>query len=186
MDRALDYTFIRSKRKTIGITVKPDGSIVLRAPLRCSKRQAEEFLFEKREWILATQKKIIEKRMAVREASFTEEELSEIKKRARKIISPMVAAISREMGVDYVRLSIRAQRTRWGSCSAKGNLNFNCLLVLLPENVQRYVVVHELCHRKEMNHSKRFWAEVAKFQPTYVSDRKQLKTEGSRLIERLP
>lgn len=186
MDRALDYTFIRSRRKTIGIIIKPDGSIVLRAPLRCSRKQAEEFLFEKREWILATQKRIIEKRMTVQADPFTKEELAEIRKRAHEILPPMVERISGEMGVDYGRISIRAQRTRWGSCSAKGNLNFNCLLVLLPENVMRYVVVHELCHRLELNHSKRFWAEVARYQPAFLSDRKQLKTEGSQLIERLP
>ncbi|MBP5249914.1 MAG: M48 family metallopeptidase, partial [Lachnospiraceae bacterium] len=97
-----------------------------------------------------------------------------------------VEEIAGEMGVDPGRIAIRAQRTRWGSCSSKGNLNFNCLLVLLPENVQRYVVVHELCHLRELNHSKRFWASVARYQPTYLADRKQLKREGAPLIARLP
>ena len=182
----MEYSFIKSRRKTISITVKPDGSIVLRAPLSCSKKRAEEFLIEKRDWIERTQKKVIERKMAVHEDSFTGAELADIRKRAHDMIPGMVESISREIGVDYGRISIRAQKTRWGSCSSKGNLNFNCLLVLLPENVIRYVVVHELCHRKELNHSKRFWAEVSKYQPTYLSDRRQLKQEGSRLIARLP
>ena len=78
------------------------------------------------------------------------------------------------------------QRTRWGSCSSKGNLNFNCLLMLCPEDVRDYVVVHELCHRKELNHSPRFWAEVAKVLPGYAVQRKWLKESGGTIIRRLP
>ncbi len=90
------------------------------------------------------------------------------------------------MGVSYGRITIRSQRTRWGSCSSKGNLNFNCLLLLCPEAVQDYVVVHELCHRKELNHSPKFWAEVERICPDYKTHRKWLKENGSSLIGRLP
>ena len=82
------------------------------------------------------------------------------------------------MGVTYGRISIRSQKTRWGSCSAKGNLNYNWKLMLCPERVQDYVVVHELAHRKEMNHSPAFWAEVEKILPDYRERRKWLKTYG--------
>lgn len=97
----------------------------------------------------------------------------------------MLAEASAQIGVSYGTITVRAQKTRWGSCSAKGNLNFNCLLVLLPENVQRYVVVHELCHRREMNHSQAFWREVAMYCPTYREDRKQLRAMGSELMEKI-
>ena len=89
-------------------------------------------------------------------------------------------------GVTCGRITIRAQKSRWGSCSAKGNLNFNCLLMLCPEEVRDYVVVHELCHRKELNHSNRFWNEVRQLLPSYDSARKWLKTNGVSLIRRIP
>ena len=87
---------------------------------------------------------------------------------------------------DHGRITIRAQKSRWGSCSTLGNLNFNCLLMLCPQEVRDYVVVHELCHRKEMNHSERFWRELARVLPDYETPRKWLKTNGSGLIRRLP
>ena len=93
--------------------------------------------------------------------------------------------LAREMGVGYRRVSIRCQKTLWGSCTAKGNLSFNCLLMLLPEEVIRYVIIHELCHLREMNHSQKFWAEVQKYCPDYRRLRKQLKTEGDSLFLRV-
>ena len=89
------------------------------------------------------------------------------------------------MGVTYNRITIRHQKTRWGSCSSQGNLNFNCLLMLTPPEVIDSVVVHELCHRKEMNHSDRFYAEVLRVFPNYPKCRKWLKDNGSLLMMRL-
>ena len=87
------------------------------------------------------------------------------------------------MGVDYGRITIRNQKTRWGSCSAKGNLNFNCLLMLMPTEVIDYVVVHELCHLKEMNHSNAFWREVKQVLPDYRKQVKWLKDEGYKFTQ---
>ena len=89
------------------------------------------------------------------------------------------------VGVTYGRITIRSQHTLWGSCSSKGNLNFNCLLMLTPPEVLDYVVVHELCHRKEMNHSARFRAEVEHVLPDYEIQRKWLRENGTALIFRL-
>ena len=90
------------------------------------------------------------------------------------------------VGVSYSRITVRSQRTKWGSCSSKGGLNFNCLLLLAPTEVLDYVVVHELCHRLEMNHSARFWAEVERVLPDYAAARKWLRQNGGSLLARLP
>jgi predicted metal-dependent hydrolase len=107
-------------------------------------------------------------------------------KTAQKVIPQRVAAYASAVGVNYGRITIRNQHTRWGSCSGKGNLNFNCLLMLAPLEVVDYVVVHELCHRKEMNHSAAFWALVERVLPDYKVRRQWLKDNGSALIARLP
>ena len=89
------------------------------------------------------------------------------------------------VGVTYGRITIRNQRSRWGSCSGKGNLNFNCLLMLTPSHVIDYVVVHELCHRLEMNHSPAFLAQVERVLPDYRKSREWLKEHEKELIGRL-
>lgn len=105
-------------------------------------------------------------------------------KDAKVYIPNRVEYYSKIIGVCYNRITIRKQRTRWGSCSSDGNLNFNCLLMLMPHEVIDYVVVHELCHRKHMNHSKAFWAEVEKVLPDYKKQVEWLKTDGSVIINR--
>ena len=92
---------------------------------------------------------------------------------ALKVISVKVKHYAGLMNVQYGRITIRNQKTRWGSCS-KGNLNFNCLLMLVPDEVVDYVVIHELCHLIEMNHSKAFWKQVEQMMPDYKKHRKRL------------
>ena len=101
------------------------------------------------------------------------------------MIMPLVEEYADLMGVTYGTVSIRAQKTRWGSCSSKGNLNFNCLLMLTPDEVIDSVVVHELCHRKHMDHSKEFYDEVLRVFPDYRKWDKYLKDNGRKLLERI-
>ena len=101
---------------------------------------------------------------------------------AKQVFTEKVAYYANIVGVTYGRVTIRTQKTRWGSCSSLGNLNFNCLLMFAPEEVQNYVVVHELCHRKELNHSHRFWREVARVMPDYKVHKKWLKEYGSKIM----
>ena len=115
-----EYTFIRSKRKTIGITVKPDGSVIVRAPLGCSKKRAEIFVLEKQEWIEKARRKMAERRAEAANGNsvpvFSKAEITALKKQARNAIPPLVAQIANEIGVTYGTISIRAQKARWGSC----------------------------------------------------------------------
>ena len=179
----IPYTLVRSDRKTISIVIKPTGEVEVRCPRRCSKRDVEAFLVSKAAWIQGHLEKIAE-RPAV--AVLSEAERKALAKQAAQILPSKVRRFAAEIGVSYERITIRSQRTRWGSCSAKGNLNFNCLLMLTPPEILDYVVVHELCHRKELNHSPRFWAEVERVLPDYRVSRKWLKENGSQLIARLP
>ena len=166
----MKYELIRSKRKTLAIEIKSDGSVIVRAPMRCPRRDIERFLLEKSDWIVQHRAKVLARREqeeANPVSALTDVQLRGLKKRAALVIPERVAHFAPLVGVDYGSITIRSQKTRWGSCSSKGNLNFNCLLLLAPPEVLDYVVVHELCHRKQMNHSPRFWAEVGRVLPDY-------------------
>ena len=180
MDRKIPYQIIRSSRKTIAIQIKPDGQVLVRCPKHMRSDAIRSFVESKRGWI--------EKHLAgkKREAPFTAEELERLRETARKLVAERLAYFAPIVGVTYQLVAIRAQHTRWGSCSGKGKLNFNCLLALVPPEVLDYVVVHELCHLKEMNHSARFWAEVKKILPDYAAKKKWLEVNGREFIGRLP
>ena len=117
--------------------------------------------------------------------AFTIDEINELADKALIVIPEKVKKYAPIVGVDYGRITIRNQRTRWGSCSGKGNLNFNCLLMLFPDEVIDYVVVHELCHRIHMNHSAEFYAEVERVLPEYRKWKKWLKENGELYISRI-
>ena len=175
----ITYRLVRSARKSVAIQIQPDGEVVVRAPARMPKGEIDRFVAEKRSWI--------EKHLAERPAAlpkFTDVQLRQLADQALGDIPERVRHFAPLVGVTYGRITIRNQHTRWGSCS-KGNLNFNCLLMLAPDSVRDYVVVHELCHRKEMNHSAKFWAEVTRVLPDYASSRRWLKDNGQSLIGRL-
>ena len=175
------YRTVRSRRKTMALVLLPDGTLEVRCPLRMADSQVRTFVESKRSWI---EKQL--SRQLPAQPVFTERDLSLLTEQVRKTVSERLAYFAPLVGVSYGRVSIRRQKTRWGSCSGKGNLNFNCLLALTPAEVQDYVVVHELCHRKEMNHSPRFWTEVARVLPDYSLRRKWLRENGRSLIARLP
>ena len=120
------------------------------------------------------------------EDKYSIEELAAVLAEARVKLPKLVARYAKEMGVSYEKVFVKAQKTRWGSCSSKGNINLNCLLINVPPYVRKYVIVHELAHRKEMNHSERFWRVVAEAIPEYQKAVKWLKTNGDSVIGRLP
>ncbi len=186
MNDNIPVKIIRSKRKSLQVEIHSDCSVIVRAPRWVSSSEIDRFLEERREWIEETYGKT-RKRMednSVRDR-FSEREIEKLKKEARDTIPALVNEYAAKMGVSFKRISIRCQKNVWGSCSAKGNLNFNCLLMLCPEPVMRYVIVHELCHLKELNHSKRFWEEVEKYCPDYRYLRDFLKDNGEKILMRL-
>ena len=181
----MEYELIRSKRKTLSVQIKPDGSVVVRAPLRYPQREIDRFLRDRADWIRIHREKMLKRHKEQEEHpvnALTDAQLRDLKRRASLAFPERVAYFAPLVGVTYGRITIRSQKTRWGSCSAAGNLNFNCLLLLAPPEVLDYVVVHELCHRKFMNHSPRFWAEVARVMPDYKLHRKWLRDNGPRLM----
>ena len=178
-------TVLRSDRKTMSLQIKPDGSLVVRAPRRLPEREIRNFLQEKSAWIERTLAKVKEANRAGEEAPLSPEDIRALADRALEVIPPRVKSFASQMGVTYGCITIRNQQGRWGSCSSVGNLNFNCLLMLAPPEVLDSVVVHELCHRKEMNHSARFYAEVLQVFPDYRKWDQRLKDHGSELMARM-
>jgi len=176
---------IKSKRKTIAISVDRNENVIVKAPLRMSNKAINEFIKEHEEWII----KAINRQRKINEEyekldRFTYEDINNMASRALEIFPKLVEKYAKNIGVSYGRITIRNQKTRWGSCSAKGNLNFNCLLMEAPDYVRDYVIIHELCHRIHMNHSKEFWSLVRSEMPDYKIAEKWLKTEGKTLMMR--
>ncbi len=169
----ISYTIIRSNRETVALQVKEDGRVVVRAPRDLSDEQIRRFVQRHTTWILNRQKKAGE--IKKKHAEITDEQRAKGIAEAKIRIPQRVAYYAQKMGITYNRITIREQKTRWGSCSSKGNLNFNWKLVLMPEQVLDYVVVHELAHRREMNHSPQFWKIVEQELPDYRERRKYLK-----------
>ena len=167
------YSIIKSGRKTLGLQVKEDGQIVVRAPYRVSKRQIDSFVQSHEDWICKMQDKLA--KVQENRVVITDQQRTEGIQKALDLIPKRVAYFVERMCVTYGRITIREQKTRWGSCSSKGSLNFNWKLVLVPPELLDYVVVHELAHRVEMNHSPRFWAVVEREMPEYQERRKRLK-----------
>ena len=167
---------MRSSRKTIALQIKADGKIFVRAPWRVPERELQSFLESRTGWLeehlLKTAERLAEKKAAPPEDAAG---LREKRREFAPLLEQKVAYYAARMGVTYGRITIRSQKTRWGSCSSAGNLNFNIHLADMPEELLDYVVVHELAHRREMNHSQAFWRIVEAQLPDWRERRKRLK-----------
>lgn len=188
MSHSFKYKIVYSNRKTIAIQILRDGQIIVRSPAHCSRAYIDNFVKKKESWILKhlEQAKTLEEQKTA--AGYKHPPLSEEKRKqyieiARDIFSRKTEYYAQIMRISYGRISIREQKTRWGSCSSKGNLNYNWRLILAPEEVLDYVIVHELAHRREMNHSKAFYDIVESVLPDYRKSRKWLRENGQKLWE---
>ena len=169
------YELIRAKRRSMSLKVDLDGMITVRAPYRTPVQTADWFVEGHRDWINVRLK--AGERIRAERLSYTDRERIEGRQRAAEVIKARCRYFAPIMGVSYGTITIREQKTRWGSCSAKENLNFNWKLVMMPPEILDYVVVHELAHRIQMNHSAAFWAEVGKILPDYKA---WLKVNGQK------
>ena len=184
----MEYQVIRSRRKTMSIQIV-QGRVIVRAPLWSKDRSIMRFVDSHTEWIEKSVRTSLEKARKMQDevnaaGVISSDEIRRLADEARKVIPERVRFYAPLIGVNYGRITIRNQRSKWGSCSAAGNLNFNCLLMLSPPEVLDSVVIHELCHRLEMNHSERFYALLYKYCPDYDKCRRWLKNEGSLLMAR--
>lgn len=187
MNRDYKIQVIRSARKTMSLEIRSSSLVVVRAPRFLPDEAIARFVNEKESWI-NRHLEIIAQRESEAEAAprISWEELQALGDRAVKELPERARFFAKQMGVTFRRVTIRNQRTRWGSCSSQGNLNFNVMLMLCPADVVDYVIVHELSHRKHMDHSPAFWAEVEKVLPGYKTPLAWLKKNGPVILARMP
>lgn len=175
--RVAPTVFVRHRwaRRYI-LRVLDDGTLRVTLPRWGSKREAQAFVEQSREWI----DRQLQKRPA-RPAAVHPEEPA-LRRRAAAELPPALLALAAQHDVTVARVSIRNQRSRWGACSVHGSITLNWRLILVPPFVRDYVMLHELMHRRELNHSRRFWRHVAAVCPRYQEARRWLLTEGPRLF----
>ena len=176
----ISYKLVLSKRKTLAIHVKPDGSVEVRGPLRLSRAKADAFVQEKADWIYKTQQRLAEQDQKKHTVNLSQGEVEQYKKEAASLFQTRCNYFAEKMGVQYRQIKVNQAKTRWGSCNAKGNLHFTFRLVFAPAELVDYVIVHELAHLKEFNHSPRFWAVVEGILPDYRERRRRLKAFGQK------
>ena len=177
---------IRSNRKSLALEIKPREGLIVRIPSQTPQEQIEKFINDHKDWIEKHLKSMGERQKELSSVDkLTMDEIRTLAEQALKLIPERVKYYASLIGVTYGRITIRNQRSRWGSCSSKKNLNFNCLLMLTLPEVIDSVVVHELVHLKEMNHSERFYAEVLKVFPDYWKWHGWLKENGKAIMARM-
>lgn len=166
----INYTLKSSmKARNIRISVYPDGRVVITKPDRVPVFRAMEFARTKSDWILRKVKKSLDRKTIPLAAAMSRSD-------ALAFIKSRIEFYNQHYQLDYAHVSIKNHKSLWGSCSVRKNLNFNHRITQLPQDQADYIIVHELCHLKEMNHSEKFWALVAETVPDYKSIRKALKS----------
>ncbi|HEX2792600.1 MAG TPA: SprT family zinc-dependent metalloprotease [Candidatus Paceibacterota bacterium] len=176
------YELHESKRaKRMSVTVYPNGRVRVSKPVRVSREKVEAFVAKQQDWIARTQAKFLRHSggqlpIPLPKPRRGSKAYKEAVEAARTLVHERLTFYSSLYGFPYGLVSIRNQRTRWGSCSAAGNLSFNYKIAFLPPALADYIVVHELCHTKEHNHSERFWKLVERAVPEHKALRKELRT----------
>ena len=174
--KEIDYNLKKSKRaRNLRLTVNLDGNLTVTVPWFCSLWQARRFINKKSNWILRSINRFQNREGSSLLLKAGKRDYKRLKEKAKLFVYNRVEELNKYYNFDYNRICIRNQKSRWGSCSQKKNLNYNFRIILLPKDLADYIVVHELCHLKEMNHSKRFWDLVGETMPDYKGMRKRLR-----------
>jgi len=175
-DKEVQYTLKRNSRaRKLTLTIKTGGEVAITIPRFAGEKNVERFMKEKADWILTKIEYMKTREKGSLLKKHSKEEYRKFKKSAEELIRNRVEEINKMYSFEYDRITIKNQSTRWGSCSNKNNLNFNYKIALLPRKYTDYIIAHELCHLKEMNHSKNFWNLVAQAVPDYREIRKEIK-----------
>ena len=174
-----EYTLIRSNRRTIGISVSNELRIIVRVPNKMPVDEVESIITKHQQWIEKQIERV--KQLTNERQILTNEEIEALKKKAKAYLPHRVKHFAEIMNVKPKAIKVTSATTRWGSCSAKNNLCFPYRVMLLPEELIDYIIIHELAHIKEKNHSSRFYNIVATFLPDYKQRELQLK-EQQRIL----
>jgi len=173
--KKIAYTFTRYRRsRHLRLSISSSQCVRISAPMRVSEKTAESFLREKAEWVVAHMANFEKKDSRLPVA--TREDYLKYKELAREIAEKKLKIFNAEYGFAWKRISIRNTRTRWGSCSQDDNLNFSYRIIYLPEKLCDYIIVHELCHLGQFNHSAKFWALVARTIPDFKERRREIRS----------
>lgn len=174
----ISYSIRKSKRaKRMRLAVYHDSSVVVTLPRGYTESIVEKFLIQKSDWLLNK----IDFFSKVKDSSILKLNRGDYlrnKEKALNLISERAEYLNQAYGFKYNKISIKNQKTRWGSCSSKGNLNFNYKLLFLPEYLRDYIIVHELCHLQQFNHSSKFWDLVAQTFPNFKELKQELKLKN--------
>jgi predicted metal-dependent hydrolase len=171
----ISYTIRKHhKARRMTLSIHQDGNVVITIPRYTAKREAHAMVRERQEW-LQKQLQTVETQ-SIERPSFFPEDSPAVRRVARRVITSRLAELNdAHYQLPYQKISIRSMRTRWGSCSAEGNMSFSYKVAYLPDELRDYVLIHELCHLAQMNHSARFWALVEKGDPQYAEHRQRLR-----------
>ncbi len=168
---------IRSNRRTLSLTIEQDGTVMIRAPKGLGKRHIDNFIKEKKKWIIKHVEKT--KKRQKQSCDFAQkidlQKIPQYKKRIRQILSERVDYFSEKYNLPYKGIRLSSAKTRWGSCGPTNNLNFNWIIMFAPPDVIDYLVVHELAHTRHRHHQKSFWKLVEEMHPEYKKNRKWLR-----------
>lgn len=177
-NKKITYTLRKSKRaRRMRLAVYCDGSVVITTPHDLQETAAERFIKEKTIWLFSKLEffKQFEGKLVARHSR---QDYLDLREEALAVVRQKVEVLAIRHGFRFNKINIKDQKTRWGSCSRKGNLNFNYKIIFLPAKAQEYIIAHELCHLREFNHSKRFWKLVSEMVPDYSEIKSDLKKSG--------